>query len=93
MKKYRKKSGTAEAVQWHKLGDHPGVQEFSTRKGMAVGQNCLACKQPMARHGWFVHDRGGFAICPGLWIILDVHGNISTLKPDAFDAIYEEVEA
>lgn len=93
MKKYRKKEPVVEAQQWNTFGDHPDVQRFSTKKGMAEGENCLGCKRPMAKHGWIVLDHGGIPVCPGDWIVEDQHGYTGTCRPDAFDAIYEEVKA
>lgn len=79
---YRKKSIEVEAVQWFKPGDHPAVKAQEAAgggRGFDTG------------YGQIDHVTGHYLVIPGDWIITGVNGEAYVLKPDVFEASYEEV--
>lgn len=89
MAKYRKRPVIIEAVQWHKLGDHPAVlTPTSCPRGEPLrpligGPEC----------GWIRTLEGPLIVSPGDWIITGVQGEHYPCKPDIFDATYAPVQA
>lgn len=49
------------------------------------------CGQIWHVHGWIDTLEGGHTVCPGDWIITGVRGERYPVKPDVFDATYEQV--
>jgi hypothetical protein len=88
MAKYRKKPVVVEAVQWFQHGDHAQVQMY--RDG-GLGDKCQHCGASSKAHGWLITLEGGFAVCPGDFIITGIKGEFYPCKPDIFEATYEPV--
>lgn len=76
MAKYRKKPVVIEAVQWFKMGDHPGVYEHESAGGLG--------------EIWTLE--GEMTVAPGDWIITGVKGEQYPCKPDIFEMTYEAAE-
>ncbi|MCK5605097.1 hypothetical protein KAR91_24620 [Candidatus Pacearchaeota archaeon] len=97
MNKYRKKSMTVKAEQWHKVvgtsADGYLLNVGYFRDPYINGESvCKSCGRIMHYHGWIDNRMGGFAVCPGDWIIKRATGELYPRKPDVFEATYEKVE-
>lgn len=100
---FRKKPVTIEAHLWHKNGDHPEDGGDVSIEGKIVryyrhpdtpGESLCkhhSCNSPMHYHGWIDTLEGGHIVCPGDWIIKGVKGEFYPIKPDIFEATYEQV--
>jgi hypothetical protein len=53
--------------------------------------SCRHCSLAMHVHGWIDTLEGGHIVCPGDWIIRGIRGEHYPVKPDIFEATYEEV--
>jgi hypothetical protein len=86
MAQFRKKPVVIEAVQWHRVGDHPAVKPATMPQaaGLTPGVLWRQC-------GWIKTLEGGHVVNPGDWIITGVKGEMYPCKPDIFEAIYEAV--
>lgn len=77
----RRRSEPVEAVQWHKPGDHPAVEQ--TAQGRAEGY-------------WMIIDDEtdiGWKVVPGVWIIsAGDDRSLRVLTPEQFAEEYERVE-
>ena len=77
--KYRLKTATVEAVQWHQHGDHPEVVR------PPKGENASDL------WGWvWAGQRGERRVVPGDWILTDESGEIRVCKDAIFRREYEE---
>lgn len=77
--KFRKKPVVVEAVQFHKLGDHPAVvQNSESPTGFAMQTLESTAKM--------------FEVTPGDWIITGVKGESYPCKDEIFRATYEPAE-
>jgi hypothetical protein len=80
------------AAIWLEMGDHPNVLPFS-RCGFPASHSlvsCSFCEGLMAIHGCvraFI-SVSPVIVCPGDWIVTDVHGETSSLHPFLFDCEY-----
>jgi hypothetical protein len=81
--KYRKKPVVINAVQWFKMGDHPGVLDGPLDD----------CPEFIyEHHGWIQTLEGGHIVTPGDYIITGVMGEIYPCKEKIFKLTYEAVE-
>lgn len=71
--KYKKKNTVVDAVQWHKLGDHPQVTLY-----ISPDDNIKTLR------GWMNNIEGGHIINPGDWIIRKADGNYYVCDNDKF---------
>ena len=79
MPKFIKKPIPIEAVQWHKMGDHPAVvEEPKSPTGYAIKT--------------LENTETGQHVSPGDWIITGVRGENYPIKPEIFEETYERVE-
>ena len=79
MARYRKKPVVIEAVQFHKLGDHPAViSAEASPTGFAIS----TLENTVIKH----------EVTPGDWIITGIQGEHYPCKPDIFAATYEPAE-
>jgi len=74
--KFRKKPIVIDAVQFHKVGDHPAVVE-TAESPTGFGIHTL-------EHTAIQHE-----VTPGDWIITGVQGEVYACKPEIFAATYE----
>jgi hypothetical protein len=51
---------------------------------------CEQCGELMNSHGWIDLPGGGHVVCPGDYVVTEAEGKRYPLKPDLFDATYEE---
>ena len=52
---------------------------------------CDLCGDIMHSHGWIDVPLDGHTVCPGDWIITDVHLGYYPIKPDIFQLTYDAV--
>ena len=78
MPKFRKKPVVIDAVQFHRLGDHPAVVA-DDKSPTGFGIHTL-------EHTAIKHE-----VTPGDWIITGVQGEFYPCKPDIFAETYDEV--
>ena len=74
---YKKIPIAIEAVQWHKMGDHPDVT-----MGNSSEDECYICHEPYCKHGYLKGDK----VCPGDWI---VEGKV--FSPRRFSETYQPI--
>lgn len=71
----------AVAEQWWKPGDNALVNEGIWKEGVA----CDSCNGWMDTHGFIQTAHGGYAVCPGDYVIAeDRTGNVYPMKPAQF---------
>lgn len=98
----RKRPVEVDAVQWHRMGDHPAVVPLVVQRyvngrlvdtpGANIYPNDQAYYPGMENtHGYIVTLEGGHIVYPGDWIITGVKGERYPCKPDIFAATYEVV--
>jgi hypothetical protein len=75
---YRKRD-TVEAVQWFKMGDHPGV--ILRRQWPEPRDECWVY--------WIGPLNAGVPVEPGDWLVSSGPGRWFPMKPDKFAATYE----
>jgi len=96
MGKYKTKPVFIEASRWFKGGDHPIVQRYIAPDTDGQGK-CNRCDYVMNEHGWINTEKvigapeDGYIVCPGDWIIKDVHGRYYPADPVYFEQVYEKV--
>lgn len=79
MSKFRKKPVVIEAVQFHRLGDHPNV--------VATDESPTGFGIHTLEHTAIKHE-----VTPGDWIITGVQGEVYPCKNSIFQETYEPVE-
>ena len=90
MSKYKK---VVDAVQWHKVGDHPEVVALtpelygSSLEGLACG----FCGHSLEEHGSMTAVKIRYGVCPGDWILTEKSGRCFPCKAEVFEEEYEEV--
>ena len=72
---------------------HLGVGYYRTPE-LDGKHKCKKCGKIMHVHGWIDIGEDGITVCPNDWIINGVKGEfqIDAIKPDIFEANYEEVK-
>lgn len=85
---YVKKPVEVQAVQWHRLGDHPAVTAFHHPDLPGEGE-CARCGHVWDEHGWIDTLEGGHIVCVGDYVITGVQGEHYPCKPDIFAATYD----
>jgi len=88
--KFRKKP-VIEAIQWHKISDHPEVMSHGNDE-TSKRTNCSSCHNILSEHGHIKTPEGWHMVCPGDWVIKGVKGELYPCKPDIFEQTYEPVE-
>lgn len=79
---FRKKPVVIDAVQWFKLGDHPAV--------VALPPERFSANADPNTFGYIDTLEGGHIVTPGDWIITGVKGEQYPVKPEIFEATYED---
>ena len=91
MARYRTVPVEVDAVQWFKHGDHEAVEMYPA----SMSGNCWGCDLPLCSHG-FIPDgediMGGYAVCPGDWIVTEANGDEFPCTQARFAATYVPVD-
>jgi len=102
MKRYTVKSVNVHAFRWpgesaSGIMEDGVVQCYRSTVSLTANIKCKLCGIYMYLHGWVGNGDGkekgavGYTVCPGDWVILGVHGEYFTCKPDKFAEKYELV--
>ena len=60
------------------------------RESLAI-LHCEKCDEPFSKHGRIATLEGDHIVCPGDYIIKGIANEFYPIKPDIFEATYEEV--